>query len=102
MVDPGAAGVPLDRCPGGLNSMTFAHAARRIALKGLACTAVAAGTALVGCAPADVGSSPSSKQQVADFIAKEPESGQFNPGKKAPGAVKGPYSIKKRLFNPGS
>jgi hypothetical protein len=83
--------------------MTFAHAARRVVLKGLACTAVAAGTAIVGCSPAGVGTSPSSKQQVADFIAKEPESGQMNPGgRKAAGSFKGPQSIKKKLFNPGS
>jgi hypothetical protein len=63
---------------------------------------IAGATAVVGCSPAEVGSSPSSKQQVAEFIAKEPESGQINPGgKKGPGAVKGPQSIKKKLFNPG-
>ncbi len=83
--------------------MTFAHAARRTVLKGLACTAVAAGTAVFGCSPAEVGTSPSSRQQVADSYAKEPVTGQMNPGgKKAAGAFKGPQSIKKKLFNPGS
>jgi hypothetical protein len=102
MVDSSAAGVPLDQCPGGMNSMTFAHATRRVVLKGLACTAVAGGTALVGCSPAEVGSNPSTKAQISENVAKEAEAGQSGQaGKKGGPMLKG-QSVKRKLFAPGS
>jgi hypothetical protein len=103
MAGPISARARLDRSPGELNLMNFANAARLVVLKGLVCMMIAGGTLLVGCSPAEVGSNPSSKGQISDYMAKQSESSQLSQrGKKSPGAFKGPQSIKKRLFNPGS
>lgn len=83
--------------------MKRASAVRRVlilATSGLA-TAVAAG--FIGCSPGEVGTLPSSKSQVSEYLSKEPETGQISQGgKKGGAAAKGPLSIKKKLLNPAA
>jgi hypothetical protein len=74
-----------------------------IASKGLVCLVMASASVILGCS-SEVGSSPSNKKQVSEFIAKESETGQTvtgGRGKPAKG-VQGPVNIKTKLFKPGA
>ena len=71
--------------------------------KGLACLVMASASVILGCS-SEVGSSPSNKKQVSEFIAKESETSQIVSGRRGKPAkgVQGPVNIKTKLFKPGA
>jgi len=64
---------------------------------------MASASVILGCS-SEVGSSPSNKKQVAEFIAKGSETSQIVSGGrgKAAKGIKSPGNIKTRLFKPGA
>lgn len=71
--------------------------------KSLVCLAIAGASVLIGCS-SEVGSSPSNKKQVSEFIAKESETSQIVSGRRGQSAKgpQGPVNIKTKLFKPGA
>jgi hypothetical protein len=79
--------------------MNFREETTRLVSKILLCLAVASGSVIVGCS-SEVGSSPTTKSQVKEFVVKESEKSQFTGRGGQPGkGTQGPMSIKKKLFN---
>lgn len=78
-------------------AMKSYRSARRAVATVLSASFVLGASWLAGCGPSGVGSTPSNKQEVSDYLSKHPEAGQLKGVK--PGAnVQGPRSIKSKLF----
>jgi hypothetical protein len=77
--------------------MSFDLLGRRHVLKVLTCLAVASGFAVVGCS-SEVGSTPSSKNQLREVLAKEDEKSS-EPAKGSKASNPAPKSIKSKLLN---
>jgi len=76
--------------------MNFQEVPPRIVSKILICLAVASGSVVVGCS-SEVGTSSSSKQQVAESLAKEAEKNSTQKGANGK-SVPAPRSIKQKVF----
>ncbi len=81
---------------GELIAMKPYRSASCVAFSTLSTLALVGGLGMSGCGPSEVGSAPSSKGQVSEFLNKE--QGSQIAGQK-PG--KGPQSIKSKLFKAG-
>jgi hypothetical protein len=81
--------------PGELTAMKSNRSASCVAFSALSTLALVSGLWMSGCGHSEVGSAPSSKQQISDYVSQE--KGQMT-GKKGAG----PQSIKKKLFDRNS
>jgi hypothetical protein len=60
--------------------------------------AIVAGSWMVGCGTSDVGTSPSSKQQVASYLEKEAEQQNSTANKRGRKTGPAPQNIKSKVF----